>query len=38
VRFVKERPGQSGIIYARTRKTCDEVAKALECAEIEAAV
>lgn len=38
VRFIKEeREGESGIIYCRLRVTCDRVAKALECEDVDVA-
>ncbi|KAG1666881.1 hypothetical protein FOA52_013514 [Chlamydomonas sp. UWO 241] len=37
IEFVRAREGQTGIVYARLRKTVDSVSKALECAELDAA-
>eukprot|EP00955_Chlamydomonas_euryale_P092439 364707-Chlamydomonas_euryale.AAC.11 len=37
VAFVRARAGTCGIVYARLRKTCDAVAKALECADLDVA-
>ncbi len=36
VRYARERPGQSGIVYARTRRNVDETAEALRAAGIDA--
>ncbi len=37
INFIKQRPGESGIVYARLRATCDTVAAALCSADIDAA-
>jgi superfamily II DNA helicase RecQ len=37
ISFIKQRPGQSGIVYCRLRATCDAVASALCSADIDSA-